>query len=104
MQVIHAEQDLVDIYEKEVREILNVVDQLEAFITDYSDILDLIPFEIYENKVQRNKELIEHYLNEIRSLFKDSFSEEINGNSKIGELAQKLHLSRLSEKEKSIIH
>lgn len=92
-----ASQDLVDRYEKEVMEILNLVDQSEAFITDYSDIFDLIPFEIYENKVQRNKELIEYYLNEIKSLFKDTLSEDITGNSKIGELAQKLHLLRLNK-------
>jgi len=92
-----ASQDLVDRYEKEVMEILNLVDQSEAFITDYSDIFDLIPFEIYEDKVQRNKELIEYYLNEIKSLFKDTLSEDITGNSKIGELAQKLHLLRLNK-------
>lgn len=92
-----ASQDLVDTYEKEVMEILNAIDQSEAFITDYSDILDLIPFEIYEDKVKRNKELIEYYINEIKSLFKDDTSEDITGNSKIGELAQKLHLSRLNK-------
>jgi len=92
-----ASQDLVDRYEKEVMEILNSVDQSEAFITDYSDVFDLIPFEIYKDKVQRNKELIEYYLNEIKSLFKDTLSEDITGNSKIGELAQKLHLLRLNK-------
>lgn len=92
MQIIHAEQDLVDIYEKELMEVLNIIDQTEAFVTDYTDILDLIPFEILNNKISRNKNLIEYYIKEIKSLFKENI--EINPSDKICFIAQKLYLSR----------
>ncbi len=92
MQIIYAEQDLVDIYEKELMEVLNIIEQTEAFVTDYTDILDLIPFEILNNKISRNKNLIEYYIKEIKSLFKENI--EINPSDKICVIAQKLYLSR----------